>query len=62
MVNVRDERLWSSGPSAPCWHRRAYGDAYSVFNALTDPANGGYARIRHGPAGSEPGPYQAGYR
>ena len=43
--------------------------AYSVFNALTDPANGGYARIRHtaragGKPGTaiRPGPDQAGYR
>jgi hypothetical protein len=29
--------------------------AYAVFNALTDPANGGYDRIRHAPRrGDEP--------
>ena len=43
--------------------------AYSVFNALTDPANGGYARIRHTTHGAgEPetaiqsAPDQTGYR
>jgi hypothetical protein len=40
--------------------------AYAVFNALTDPANGGYGRIRHTPRReADPGaaavPSQAGY-